>query len=376
MKKEHFTNLNIFIFAECRESIDGVEGKRYRSKKLGTTFNDRVKYVVHYQNLQTYLNLGMKLKEVHRVISFTQTPFLKKYIEFCTRKRKESKSNFGKNLWKFFSNANFGKFIERTRDRLECKITRTEPSLKRWISSPRFRSAKIISENLVIVFLSLREIKLDKAYAIGFTILERSKQFMYESYYNVIKPTFNGRCELIFTDTDSFFLEVKSEKQCDNLKKLTKILDFSNYPSSHPLYSTTYQNQLGYFKDEVKGATIDEFVGLRSKTYAMTIKGKDMKSCCKGVRKAYKKTIPFRDFKKCLQTICSKRITQYNILSKNHMLETARIDRLCFSSFDDKRFIFNCALHSAPYSSKIVKRSGRCYYCAKSKSLYNMIGKK
>ena len=48
--------------------------------KLIPTLNDKQKYVLHYKNLQSYLNLGLKLKRVHRVLEFNQSPWLKQYI--------------------------------------------------------------------------------------------------------------------------------------------------------------------------------------------------------------------------------------------------------------------------------------------------------
>ena len=42
--------------------------------KLIPTLNNKEKYVLHYQNIQNYLDLGLKLKRVHRVQEFNQSP--------------------------------------------------------------------------------------------------------------------------------------------------------------------------------------------------------------------------------------------------------------------------------------------------------------
>lgn len=80
-----------------------------------STFLPRKKYIVHAHNLALYLQLGLKLTRVHRVLQFTTSRFLESYISYCTRKRMEATSDFRKRLFKAFSNSNFGKFIENTR---------------------------------------------------------------------------------------------------------------------------------------------------------------------------------------------------------------------------------------------------------------------
>ena len=53
--------------------------KRYKSTKLLSTFYNRQKYVVHLENLQYYLKKGLQLTKVHRVLTFKQKPFFKKF---------------------------------------------------------------------------------------------------------------------------------------------------------------------------------------------------------------------------------------------------------------------------------------------------------
>ena len=55
-------------------------------KKLVPNFFDKERYALHYENLQLYLRLGLKLKKIHRVLRFYQSQWLKPYIEFNTQK--------------------------------------------------------------------------------------------------------------------------------------------------------------------------------------------------------------------------------------------------------------------------------------------------
>ena len=71
--------------------------------------------MIHYENLQLYLRLRLKLKKVHRVLEFNQSQRLKPYIEFNTKKRIEEEKNNDKDrkvLQKLMNNAIYGRAIE------------------------------------------------------------------------------------------------------------------------------------------------------------------------------------------------------------------------------------------------------------------------
>ena len=63
-------------------------------RKLCLTLQSKTSYILHIRNLQQYLELGLKLTAVHRILKFEQSPWLKKYIEKNTELRKSAESKF------------------------------------------------------------------------------------------------------------------------------------------------------------------------------------------------------------------------------------------------------------------------------------------
>ena len=55
---------------------------------------------LHIKALQMYLHLGMKLRKVHRVIQFEKGVCMAQWVNFCTSKRAQAKSEFEKQFWK------------------------------------------------------------------------------------------------------------------------------------------------------------------------------------------------------------------------------------------------------------------------------------
>jgi len=77
--------------------------------KLVPNLHAKKNYVLHSENLKLYVNLGLKITKIHYILAFNQSPWLKKYIDFNTEKRKEAKSEFEKDLFKLMNNSVFGK---------------------------------------------------------------------------------------------------------------------------------------------------------------------------------------------------------------------------------------------------------------------------
>ena len=53
--------------------------------------------------------------------------------------------------------------------------------------------------------------KANKRIYLGQAILDNSKTFMYEFWYDYIKPKYGNKARLCYTDTDSFVIYVKTD---------------------------------------------------------------------------------------------------------------------------------------------------------------------
>ena len=83
--------------------------------KLIPNLADKDKYIIHYNNLQLYLSLGMKLAGVHRIPKFKQSDWLMKYMDFNTKKKKNSVNSFEKVFFKLMKNCVYGTTRENFR---------------------------------------------------------------------------------------------------------------------------------------------------------------------------------------------------------------------------------------------------------------------
>jgi hypothetical protein len=223
-----------------------------KTEKLLLTHSTKFNYIIHCRLLKLYIELGAKVTNIHRAIKFKQSCIFKDYIDGNTRKRAETNDPFEKDYYKLKNNSLYGKTVENKRKRKNIRLCKDSKTLQKYCSKVNFKKTITIADDFVAVLLNKEQICLDMPIFIGQAVLDLSKLRMYSLQYKELEKNTNEfKCELniVAGDTDSFFIETKNI----NLDKLRaalvrdELLDTSNYPETHPLYSIKISSVIGKF---------------------------------------------------------------------------------------------------------------------------------
>ena len=248
------------------------------------------------------------------------------------------------------NNSVFGKTIENIRNRVDIKLITDKKKARKLAAKPNFNHCNIFSENFVAIHMKKTELTFDKPVYLGMTILDLNKTLIYNFIYDYIKQKYKDKAKLLFTDTDSLMYEIQTEDFYKDISEDVKHkFDTSDYPPNHPsgIPSGVNKKVLGMFKDEAGGKVIDEFVGLRAKSYSYKMSEGEESKKCKGVKKlVIKKSILHEDYKKCLFT-GKEQLRRINVIrSYKHGIYTEEINKVALSSSDDKRHILDDGVHT------------------------------
>ena len=349
-----FASVNKINFDNYNDYMKEIKPDTYiHSSKLICDWSDKKNYLIHYRMLKFYIRHGMIVDKVHDIISFRQSRWLEKYINFNTQKRNQAVNDFEKDFYKLLNNAFYGKTMENVRNRLKIKFFKKDDyrEIIKQQSKLTFNGIHKSYENCYSYTVRQNEVLMDKPIYLGFSVLELSKLLMYETYYDKLQPYFGQEnIQLHYMDTDSFVLSVNTKDIIKDLKNLEDIFDFSNLDKNIELFSNKNKKVIGKFKIETpKNIWIDEFVCLRSKMYAFKC-GDDSKNKLKGISKSQSKIIKFKEYKKCLDgEEYQRECNNYIIRSINHEMVLQKVKKSTLSIFDDKRCYIN-NIESKPWN--------------------------
>ena len=123
----------------------------------------------------------------------------------------------------------------------------------------------------------------------------------------------------------------------------------------HELFDPANKNVIGKMKDELKGKTINESVGLKTKMFSLvSVGGKENKKT-KGVNKNVVKSFRHREL---VDVLFNRKIMRHNmerIQRKLHRIWTYDACKISLSSFDDKRYLLDDGINSLAHFHKDIR---------------------
>ena len=119
------TRANIGQFTDY-QNVNKKKGYK-PNEKLMLKITNKVDYVIDGEMLDWYLDHGLKLEDItiKQTLEYSKSEWLKPYIEFNIKKRKEAKAKgdkFGDVFFKLMNNAFYGKTIENVYNRQDVEL--------------------------------------------------------------------------------------------------------------------------------------------------------------------------------------------------------------------------------------------------------------
>ena len=154
----------------CKSIADECDIKFGDVKTLIPNLGNKTKYVLHCKNLQLYLSLGMKLTKIHKVLKFKQSDWMKKYIDFNTKKRMGATNDFEKDFFKVMINSVYGKTTENLRKRINVRFANNKKDFLEYTSKPAYVTHKLFNKNFAAIYEIKQVLVLNKPIYVGFTV--------------------------------------------------------------------------------------------------------------------------------------------------------------------------------------------------------------
>ena len=93
----------------------------------------------------------MKLKNIHRILKFKTSDWMRPYIDFNTQKRIISNNEADKNFFELMNNSVYDKTIENLGKRIKIRIVKNSQDFIKYTSKPTCINWKVFESNLAAI---------------------------------------------------------------------------------------------------------------------------------------------------------------------------------------------------------------------------------
>ena len=299
--------------------------------------------------------------------------------------------------------------MESAIGRKTCSLVKSRHRLRQLAASPRYERCILINNEFAFALSKKPEMELKRPTAIAFAILELSKFIVQRYFYEILPsriPGVRSGMRLCLTDTDSLLIatnvaldedgpgkyvngrkRIRGEKaawpEIENMDYLNylgpDVLDRSNFCKTLSAHTDAQKSQGGLLKLETGSQKIISVCSLRAKCYCVKVfdneKGIEVEKIgCKGIAKSViRRQSRFDTFRNVLMgKIGSLDITSQKLQAASWSMYRMRVSKRALVSFEDKRKILHCGIHSIAHNHALVSNGVpfddiECNICEKEK---------
>lgn len=335
-------------------------------EKLLATLFDKKNYIGHYTLFIQAVQKGLKLKKIHRGVSFTQKNWLKPYIDLNLKMRaKANTCELYQKIWKIFCNSLYGKLCECVEKHTNFKLifNKNEKISKKEdlknlkiISNPLLKDVCFFSKDLIGIEIAKTSVTFNRPFHQACAILDLAKVHMGYLYYDVLGSLFPNSLELIYTDSDSLVVKIFDVDPYQIIKQNICFFDTSNFTENN-IFDIPLQNRKvgGLLNVESGAKIIKSFTYLRPKCYAIEYFNDEFapKRRAKGVSNLVINKLGYQDYLDSMRNHKTIFKNMYRISSKNH--------ELFLVNYSKKSLVFGCTKRffnesgSLPYGHYLIK---------------------
>ena len=210
---------------------------------------------------------------------------------------------------------------------------------------------------LLVIEMKKTKVKMNKTIYLGMSILDISKTFMCEFWYDYVKPKYKDRTKLCYMDTDSFVIKIFTKHSFEDINNdVERCFDTYNYDKNDKRPLQIGINKKVMFKYELGGKIMKEFCALRAKTYTYLMDDNTEHKNAKGTKKCIiKRRLIIENYKNSLFN--AKTILRSQLKFKNDLqnVYTEDVKKFALSSNDDKRLQTFYRVTTHPYGTNGFK---------------------